>query len=193
MSPDVLSTSRPSGLRLFGFLAVVAGAVLAGIGALVDWVTVGFPGDVEGSADVAVRGTDVWEGKLVLGIAIASLIALIVMRAAASQAVRSGIAAAIALGGLLVAAIAAVDLSRATERFGGSDGLAEIARSIAQQLGQPVERIGALLEQNFGETLRVDIGPGMPLSIIGGVVLVAAGVLCLAWARRPYEPDASPS
>jgi hypothetical protein len=190
MTAEILSTARPTTLRLAGFLATVTGATLAGVGALLDWVTVGFPGDVEGAADVHVRGTDVWEGELVFAVAVGCLIALILLRVAASPTVRTAIAAGVAAGGALVVALAAIDLSSATDRFGGSAGLGDIAQAVAQRLGQPVDRVRALLEQNFGETLRVDIEIGLWLSLVGGVVLVVAGCLSLAWARR--AGDGSP-
>jgi hypothetical protein len=192
MSTELLSTARPSGLRLVGFLAVVLGALLVGVGALVDWVTVGFPSDIERKLDVSVPGTDVWEGKVVLAVAMLSLVAPIVMRVAASPAVRSAIAAGVALAGLAVVAIAAVDLTRATERFGRSEGLDDIVRALARELGQPVEPVRALVRQNFRGTLRVDIGAGMPLALVGGLVLIVAGALSLAWARRLDEPSVPP-
>jgi hypothetical protein len=194
MSTEIVSTARPSGLRLLGFLAVIVGALLTGVGALVDWVTIGFPSDVEGKLDVTVRGIDVWEGKLVLAIAFASLVALIVVRLAASASVRSAIAAAIGLGGLVVSVTAAVDLTRATERFGGSEGLDDIVRGLARQLGQPAEPVRALVRQSFSGTLRVGVDAGMPLALVGGVILVVAGALSLAWARRlPDAPATLPS
>jgi hypothetical protein len=191
MATEILSTARPTRLRVAGFAAIVTGGLLTGVGALLDWVTIGFPGDVRGGADVHVRGTDVWEGKLVLAVATAGLIAMILMRVTASPTVRSAIAAAIAAGGALIGAVAAIDLSRATDRFGGGEGLADIARAVADQLGQPVERVRALLEQNFGATLRVDTEVGIWLSLLGGLILVAGGGLSLAWARR-NGADAAP-
>jgi hypothetical protein len=184
MSTEILSTARPSALRLLGFLAVLVGALLAGVGALSDWVIIGFPSDVERELDVNVPGTDVWEGKVVLAVALVSLVALIAMRLASSAAVRSSIAAVIALGGLTVVAIAAVDLTRATERFGRSEGLDDVVRALARKLGQPVEPVRALVQQNFSGTLRVDVGAGMPLAVAGGIILIVAGGLSLAWARR---------
>jgi hypothetical protein len=184
MRPELLSTARPSPLRLLGFLALVAGAVLAGVGASLTWATVGFPGDATGAADVAVKGVDVWEGTVVLAIAAVGLILMVVMRVTRSTAVRSAIAVGVLAGGLAVTALAARDLARPRTRFGGGAGLDEVARAVAAELGQPVDRIRALLEQNFGAALRVDVGPGLPLTLAGGLLLVVAGGLALLWARR---------
>jgi hypothetical protein len=193
MTVEILSTTRPSSLRLAGFLTTVTGATLAGVGAVLDWVTVGFPDDVEGAADVHVRGTDVWEGKVVLAVAVGCLIAMILMRVSASPSVRSAIAVGIGSGGALVAALIATDLSRTTDRFGGGDGLDDIASALADQLGQPVERVRALLEQSFGTTIRVDTEVGMWLSLLGGLLLIVAGGLSLAWARRSRDDETPPA
>jgi hypothetical protein len=183
MPTEILSTARPSRLRLLGFLALVLGALLAGVGATLTWATVGFPNDGGHVADVAVKGIDVWEGVAVLAIAAASLVGLIVMRIAASSAVRLGIAVAIAVGGLAVAGIATLDLATSRDRFGGGDELDRIARKMADVLGQPVEAVRTLLERNFGATLRVEIGPGLWMALAGGVLLVVAGVLSFLWSR----------
>jgi hypothetical protein len=187
MTAEILSTTRPSSLRLAGFLATVTGATLAGVGALLDWVTVGFPGDLQGALDVDTKGTDVWEGKVVLAVAVGCLIAMLLMRVFASPSVRYAIAVAIGAGGALVTAITAIDLSRTTDRFDDSDGLADIARHWADRLGQPVDSVRTLLEQNFGTTIRVDTGGGMWLSLLGGLLLIVAGGLSIAWARRSRD------
>jgi Tryptophan-associated transmembrane protein (Trp_oprn_chp) len=183
MPSEILSTARPSRLRLFGFLALVLGALLAGLGATLTWATVGFPNDSGHVADVAVKGIDVWEGVAVLAIAAASLVGLIVMRITASSSVRLGIAVAIAVGGLAVAGIATLDLATSRDRFGGGDELDRIARKMADVLGQPVEAVRTLLERNFGAALRVEIGPGLWMALAGGVLLVVAGVLSFLWSR----------
>jgi hypothetical protein len=188
MSSELLSTARPSGLRLLGFLALAGGALLAGIGATMTWATVGFPRDIAGNADVPVKGTDVWEGVVVLAIAAACLVATVLMRVAASTRTRTVVAACVAVGGLVVVALTALDLATATDRFGGSAGLADIARRIAARLGQPVERVRALLEQSFGANLRVDTGAGLILALAGGVLLAAAGALSIAWASSSASP-----
>lgn len=195
MPPELLSTARPSPLRLLGFFVLVAGALLAGIGATMTWATVGFPADVTHTADVIVKGTDVWEGVVVLAVAAAALVATMATRLVRPGAVRSVIAGAIAIGGLVVVALATLDLATATDRFGGRGGLADIAARVADQLGQPVERVRALLEQSFGAALRVDTGPGLPIALAGGLLLAIGGALSLAWARRGPRAsrDAAPT
>jgi hypothetical protein len=197
MAPEILSTARPSRLRLLGFLCLVAGALLAGLGAALTWATVGFPNDAAHVADVAVKGVDVWEGIVVLAIAAAALVALIVMRVLASAVVRAVLSVGLAVGGLVVAGIAIIDLTTARDRFGGGGELDRIATKMAVLLGQPVDAVRSLLQKNFGAALRVEIGPGPWMALAGGVLLVIAGALSLAWTRErarataATEPDAA--
>ncbi|MGZ4153590.1 MAG: Trp biosynthesis-associated membrane protein [Actinomycetota bacterium] len=193
MPSEILSTARPSRLRLLGFLVLVLGALLAGLGATLTWATVGFPNDSRHVADVAVKGIDVWEGVVVLAIAAAALVGLIVMRIAASAAVRLGIAVALTVGGLAVTGLAVLDLATSRDRFGGGNELDRIARKMADVLGQPVEAVRTLLERNFGAALRVEIGPGLWMALAGGVLLVVAGVLSFLWSRDRSRALAMPS
>src|SRR5687768_12215531 len=45
--PEILSTSRPTGLRLAGFVALAGGGLLLGVGALLEWVVLSFPPDID--------------------------------------------------------------------------------------------------------------------------------------------------
>lgn len=182
--PEILSTSRPGRLRLAGFLALVVGAVLAGVGASMTWATVGFPSDTAGAADVAVKGLDVWEGVAALAIAAVALVATVVMRLVASTSGRRGIAAAVLLGGLVVGGLATADVARAESRFGGREGLDEMAQRLAAQRGLPVDRVRTQLERSFGAQLRVDVGGGLYATLAGGIAIALAGGLALPWAGR---------
>ncbi len=184
MRPELLSTARPSRLRLAGFACVVVGTVLTGVGSILTWATVGFPGDVRQVLDVEYKGVDTWEGRVALAVAAATLIATVASRLATSGTLRRAIAIGVLLGGLATAGLAAADLARAETRFGGGGGLAEAARRLADRTGLPVEHVRTQLERNFGASLRVDAGPGLPATIAGGIVLAAAGGLTLAWAAR---------
>jgi hypothetical protein len=184
MPPEILSTSRPSPLRLWGFVCVALGALLAGLGAVRDWAVVGFPGDVTGQLDVPIKGTDVWEGKVVLAAAALALIVLIAIRLARSpRARRTGALAIFTLGALALALALSVAI-RPTTRFGGAHGLDELAANLSQQLDQPEAAIRAQLAQRFGNHLRVDLGPGIWLVTAGGILTALGGALSQAWVRR---------
>lgn len=189
---EVLSTARPTPLRLAGFLALAAGAVVAGIGATRDWAIVGFPEDRTGAVDVSYRGTDVWEGKVVLLVAVGALLAMLAIRLASAASTRSLIAGLLILFGLVCAALPLVDAARAADRFGGGGGLDRIAESLALERDLPEDEVRELLERRFGEALRVDVEAGLWSSAAGGVLLVAGGALSVAWASRRRAPGREP-
>jgi hypothetical protein len=191
MSSELLSTGRPTRLRLAGFLVLVAGCVLAGIGATREWATIGFVADAERTADVSVYGTDIWEGKVVLLIAGVALVAMIVMRIAISGALRRSLGVALVVLGMVCTALPTLAAIRADARFGGVEGLDRMARILSARLELPEDVIREQLADQFRQDLRVEIGPGVWLSIAGGLLIVAGGALGLAWARtrEPRVPS----
>jgi hypothetical protein len=191
MPRELLSTARPTRPRLLGFLVLVGGSVVAGIGATRLWATIGFIADTEGAADVSVFGTDVWEGKVVLLIAGVALVAMIAMRMTSSGALRRTLGVALIALGLACAALPLLAAIRADARFGGSDGLDRMAEILSARLELPEDVIREQLAEQFERDLRVEVGPGMWLSVGGGGLLAAGGALGLAWARtrEPVVPD----
>ena len=183
MSRELGSTARPTRLRLLGFLVLVAGSVLAGIGATREWAAIGFVADTEQVADVSVYGTDVWEGKVVLLIAGVALVVMIVMRLATSGALRRSLGVALIVLGLVCAALPLLAALRADARFGGGDGLDRMARVLSARLELPEDVIREQLAEQFQRDLRVDVGSGLWLSVAGGVLIACGGALGLAWAR----------
>jgi hypothetical protein len=120
--PEILSTARPTRVRLLGFLCLAAGAILAGVGATRVWAVIGFSDDLKHAVDEQVYGTDVWEGKAILLGAAAALVAMLAMRLARSGTVRRALAILLIGIGLGTTVIAGVDAVRATQRFGGGAG-----------------------------------------------------------------------
>ena len=192
MSRELLSSARPTRPRLLGFLVLVGGSVLAGVGATRLWATIGFVADTEGAADVAVYGTDVWEGKVVLLIAGLALVAMIVMRVTTSGALRRTLGVALVLLGLVCVALPLVAAIRAHDRFGGVEGLDRMAQILSARLELPEDVIREQLAEQFERDLRVDVGAGLWLSVGGGALIAAGGALGFAWARtrEPVVPDA---
>ncbi len=184
MSREILSTARPTRLRLAGFLCLALGGLLLGFGATRNWAVVGFPGDAKGTLDVPWKGTDVWEGTLVLAAGAAVLILTVVMRLLLGSRGRRAVACVIAVLGIWGTAVAGSDAIRANERFGGRNGLDAIARRLATVTPLPLDKILADLERQFGRALRVHLGSGIFLTLAGGVLTVAGGILSLLWAKR---------
>jgi hypothetical protein len=188
--PEALSTARPTPLRFAGFLAITLGGVLVGLGSLLDWAVVGFPGSSE--LDVATRGIDVREGVVTLAIGATVLVLMIVVRLLTTDRSRRVAAAAIVVLGLAAASIAAADAAGLQTRFAATDRLPAIARGLARALDLPAEQVLATLRAEFADQLRVDAGIGLWLVIGGGIAAAAGGVLTLAWARRERPTPGSP-
>jgi hypothetical protein len=188
MVSEITSTARPTGLRLAGTACVALGAIAAGVGATREWAAIGFTADVEHAADVSVHGIDVWEGKVVLFAAVASLLVMLAMRISGSRSTRRGLAIALIVLGALCVALPVADAVRATERFGGIEGVDRLTRTLAVQLGLPEEVVRERLADLLDEDLRLEISPGLWITAGGGVLLVAGGMLGLAWARREPPP-----
>jgi hypothetical protein len=184
MSREILSTARPTKLRLTGFLCLASGAVAAGYGATAEWVTIGFPADVERVADVTVRGTDVWEGKAVLLGSLAALVAMLAMRLSRSDAVGRSLAVALIVVGLVAIGLPVWDSLRAEERFGGGEGIDLLAERLAAQLELPESVVREQLREEFRRALRVEVERGIWITAAGGILLATGGALSFAWVRR---------
>lgn len=184
MTREILSTARPTKVRLAGFLCLAAGAALAGVGATREWAAVGFPDDLEHAVDVSVRGTDVWEGKAVLLAAGVALVALLAMRLSPSGRTRRSLALAVTLLGAACVVPPLLDAARAEDRFGGTAGVDRMAEVLAAELELPEDVVREQLRAQFERALRVDVGPGVWAAAFGGLLLVAGGLLSLAWVRR---------
>jgi hypothetical protein len=184
MASDITSTARATGLRLAGTVCVALGAIAAGVGATREWATVGFPADAEHAVDVHWAGIDVWEGKVVLFAAVAALLVLLAMRISGSRGTRRGLAIALIVLGALCVALPVADAARAKDRFGGVEGVDRLAKTLSLQVGLPEDVVRERLRDLLAEDLRVEISAGLWITVAGGVLLVAGGILGLVWVRR---------
>lgn len=180
MTSEIASAARPTELRVAGFVLVALGATLSGVGATREWVAVGFTADTEHAADLSVHGIDVWEGKVVLLVAAGALLLLLAMRISVSPGTRKGLAVVLIVSGAMCIALPLVDVVRANDRFGGSEGLERFVDSLSVKLGLPKEVIGEQLSAQLDKELRVEVSPGLWLTAAGGVLLAAGGVLLVA-------------
>jgi hypothetical protein len=189
MASEITSTGRPTLLRLAGTACVALGAIVAGVGATREWTAIGFTADVQRAADVSVHGIDVWEGKVVLFAAVASLLVLLAMRISGSRSTRRGLAIALIVLGALCVALPVADAVRAKDRFGGVEGDDRLTRTLSVRLGLTEEVVRERLADLLDQDLRVEISPGLWITAAGGVLLIAGGVLGLRWVRRERPPD----
>lgn len=193
---EALSTRRPSRLRLLGFLALATGSVLLGVGAVSTWGTIGFTPQVdpEGVLTAVVPGIDLWEGVLVLAAALVVLLGLVAMRVARRIATKRLVAVVVTVVAFGAAALAATAALRAEDRLGRTEGLDAVARVRADALGISFEQARKDVEEVFGDQLVTEVGPGVWLSVAGGILAGIGGVLSIAWVRelereQPPEPQ----
>jgi hypothetical protein len=189
MASEITSMARPTGIRLTGTACVALGAIAAGVGATREWAAIGFTADVEHAADVSFHGIDVWDGKVVLFAAAASLLMMLAMRISGSRSTRVGLATALIVLGALCLGLPVTDAVRAKDRFGGVEGVERLTGILSVQLGLPEDVVREPISDLLDQGLRVEISPGPWITAAGGVLLVAGGVLGLAWARRQRPHD----
>lgn len=204
MRSEIASTARPTALRLVGFLCLAAGAIAAGAGATREWATIGFADDPEGALEVPINGTDVWDGKVVLFAAVAALLGLLAMRLSTSGARRRALATLLIALGLACAVLPTLVALRAEDRFGGAGAVDRMAESLAADADLPEDVVREQLAEEFRRSLRVGVEPWPWVAAGGGVLLMAGGVLGIAWARQraavsadapnvePPEPGSEP-
>jgi hypothetical protein len=120
----------------------------------------------------------------VLFAAVAALLVMLAMRISGSRGTRHGLAIALIVLGALCVALPVADAARAKDRFGGVEGVDRLAKTLSVQLGLPEDVVRERLADLLAQDLRVEISAGLWVTVAGGVLLVAGGVLGLAWVRR---------
>ena len=171
----MLSTTRPSSLRLIQFAFTALGGLLMGVGALLTWATVSLGPKIEG---VETKGIDTTEGKIVLALAVLVLLSIPVLRMASSSAARRALVAFVLLASLAAGALTAWDIVAKDDRL-GLPALDEKQREVAEASGLPLPGIKQLQALTF-----VDLKPGIYVALGGAVLGVIGGALGLAWIRR---------
>jgi hypothetical protein len=175
METPAMDASRPSRLRLAGFLLSVLAALAIGLGSLMTWATVGIPQE---NVNTDIPGVDLTDGKIALACAVILLVCTFLTR------VVTGTAAVVFASVAIVASIAAL-------ATGGAFLLTGLDRSrVIDSLPPPElwEAVGAFRE----------MGPGALVVMLGGAVGIVGGILSLAWAMRGRDlaaaaPPAGPA
>ncbi len=179
MEPSpALDTSPPSPLRLVGFLLVVVGALLAGLGALQTWVTVGIANQPQ--LDTPTKGTDIWQGLVVLGCAAILLVGVLVSRAVKGRT-RTAVGGLLVAAGIVCASVAGAFLATASSAYSAIDDQT-VVDALAKATGATAEEVRAKACATLGCTTTVGTGPW--LAIVGGLLGLLGGILVLAWASR---------
>lgn len=190
-SPE-LNATPPSPLRLWGFLLTAVGALLAGIAAILVWVTVGLQN--ANVLNAAYHGTDLADGRLVLTGAVVMLIAVLGSRFVRSRNARIVVALLAITAGLLAAVVAVSFLVTAHSRF------TPVSNELVQVVAQVQKTTPEAIVAKFGGFTTVSLAPW--LALVGGLLGLVGGILTLRWARRTQdtpkdsesaEPAAEPS
>ena len=184
----VLDVSKPTPLRLFGFLFTAAGGLLIAWGAISDWATVVFQG--QSFPNSATPGVDVVEGKVALGLGVLLLVAIVSMRLVSTAAGRRALAIAICLAAALALAIGVVDMLRAEDRF-GDYAVEQIAQRIADATGVPIEQVRDDVQAQIDREGSIELGIGLWLVVAGGGLGLVGGLLDLAWVGQQRLREAS--
>jgi hypothetical protein len=169
------------GSRTIAFAQCAVGALLAGIGATLPWTTVGLVGDEKGVLDETFHGIDLTAGLVVLVLAIVVLGMLFVMRLVAARGRR------LLAVGLLLAGLAILTSTLLAGLSAGDRAVAQMARVAADTGGLTVAEAEELIHTNPDLAVHSDLGIGLWLSALGGVLVVAGSIANAAWARRPGE------
>lgn len=183
----MLSTARPSPLRLAGFAATIAGALLMGVGALLTWATVGFRATAgqprDAGLDSVIVGTDTWQGIAVLAAAALVLVLVMATRLVGEPTTARWLALAALAIAIAATLLAAVTLARVQTEY-RDPGVEALARGVAEQVGLPVDAVTRQLERRRAELVEIRTGPGMPVAIAGGLIAALGTALVVAWTRR---------
>jgi hypothetical protein len=180
-----LDTSRPSPLRLAGFFLTVLGALLAGIGATMTWVTVGI--EAADELDSVTKGVDIWDGRVVLACAVVMLLSVLGTRIVSSDGGRRTFASIVIAAGFVSLAVATAFVMTATTRFDPVED-DQLVSAIAEASGVSADQVRASLDDTLAELgTFTQVGPGPYLAIAGGLAGVIGGVLVLSWANRPQD------
>jgi hypothetical protein len=171
-------------LRALGFATTAAGALIAGIGATIVWISIGFRSDVQGVLDSEFAGTDLAEGIAVLVLATGTLIALVAVRLARGRA-RASAATAIVILGVAIVLLPAWVAIRAEDR-----AIDEAAGVIAAASDIPADEAADRIRTEPELALDVETS-GVAVPIAGGAIVVLGGAMFLRWLRR-IERMASP-
>jgi hypothetical protein len=177
----VLDVSRPTPLRLFGFVFTALGGLLIALGSISDWATVVFLGQT--FPDSATPGIDVPEGKLVLALGVLMLVGIVAMRLARTIGIRRLLAGGICIAAAAAITVAAFDVVRADDRFGGY-AVDKLAEQLSASSGLPLEQARNRVEAFIGTEGSIDIGLGLWLVLSGGVLGLVGGLLDLAWVGQ---------
>jgi hypothetical protein len=185
-----LNASRPTALRLWGFVLLAVGALVAGYASVLTWVTVGLRQQPQVSPEIP--GLDTIDGKIVLAAAVVMLVGVIATRMV-SPAARKAVALVVLVAAIVVIVVAGAFLVRAPDRFEAVDSDV-LVEKIAEVTDQPADTVRREMEQVVAQLGGfTDVGPGPWVALGGGILAAVGGILLVAWSRRTAAATPAPS
>lgn len=179
-----IDASKPTPLRLWGFLLTVGGGGLVAFGALQPWVTATLS-DEPNLISPRWLGIDLPEGLVALVCGIVLILGILALRGVPAKAKRVVATLSIAAG-VLAFAVSGVVAVTATSRFADPQKAAEQVAA-----GEHIPLAQALA--SVGSHLTATLGIGVFMTVLGGILGAIGGVLSLALVTRATpspEPDA---
>jgi hypothetical protein len=192
----MLAIVKPSPLRLWGFLFTAIGGALIAFGSVGNWATITLGGSAVNA--VPFKGIDLWQGKVTLALGAMIVVGILALRFV--QPERRNIVAVL----LTVAALASVGIalwclvSLASVIHG--TGVDALTKHVADVLGIPEAQARQdVLRTMQQKGIDVRAQTGLWMTVAGGVLATAGGVVDLAWVRQKrisgnaIDPDTLPA
>ena len=179
----VLDVSKPTPLRLFGFLFTAAGGLLIALASIQTWATVGIVDDRRGVLDTVILGVDRVDGMATLAMGVVMLIALVALRIVGSTGARRALALLILACAAASLVIGILDASDVSGRFEGT-GAERIIETVSRERDVPIDEVRRQYEAVGSDVIDFTPGIGLWLVIAGGAVGLVGGLLDLAWVGQ---------
>lgn len=191
----MLSVVKPSPLRLWGFVLTVLGGALMAFGALRDWAAISLGDSSEGA--IPTKGIDVWQGKATLILGALIVVGILALRFVRPER-RNAMAFAIVVAGLAALALGlwAVLALESVVHDTGVDALIKVLEGLGVSATKARQQILATLSK---EGIGVNAQIGLWMTVAGGVLATAGGLVDLAWVRQKrlvgnaIDPDTLPA
>ena len=191
----MLAVVKPSPLRLWGFLLTAIGGALVAFGSIENWGAVTLGG---GTVNVVpTKGIDVWQGKVTVILGALAVIGILALRFVRPQR-RVAMAVAIVIFGVVALALGlwALLALKSVVHDTSVDALVKTVEG----LGIPAAKARQEVLQTMSkEGIAVKVQTGLWMTVAGGVLATAGGLVDLAWVRHKriagnaIDPDTLPA
>ena len=178
-----IDASKPTPLRLWGFLLTVGGGVLVAFGSIQLWVA--GSGSATPPGWLEWKGIDIPEGMGAFVCGVVLIIGILTLRGVKAKAKRI-VAVVLILAGVLAFALAGVVAVTASSRYADANTAAQ--QVMAQEPNLTLDQ--ALAE--LGGKISATVKPIIAVTMLGGILGAIGGVLSLALVTRKPEAATEP-